>query len=212
MAIELDVFLPHILPDVAGCPAFTARLAIIEAAIEFCTKSGAWTETLALIPTTSGDYSYAPALPAGARALLITNVWAASSELTAKTMTEIARLIPDWQTAQGTPVYFNQENWTEFRVYPTPNAPGAAALTVRAQLAPTRAATTLPDFIADRHFQGIVSGALARLMLKPAQAWSNPPLAAYHKEEFLIACGDAKVAIFHDRVQGSLRVTPRRFQ
>ena len=211
MAIELDVFLPHILPDVAGCPAFTARLAIIEAAIELCTDSGAWTETLDLIYTSAGTHSYELDLPKDARALLITNVWAPSGELTAKSVTEIARLVPDWQSAKGTPAYFNQQNWTEFRVYPIPNSPESAALTVRAQLAPTRAASTLPDFMADRHFQGIVSGALARLMLKPAQAWSNPQLAAYHKTEFRLACGNAKVEIFHDRVAGSMRVTPRRF-
>jgi hypothetical protein len=211
MTVSIDTFLPHILPDVAGCPRFTALQAVIESAIAFCEESHAWKETLPLIALVDDQHSYAPVLPAGSRVILVTEVWAADRELHPATMSEITDLYPDWQTAQGTPRHYNQQDWQQFRVYPIPKDQVSASLTVRAALAPTRAATTLPDFMADRHFQGIVSGALKRLMLKPGQAWSNPTLAAYYENEFRLACANAKTAIFHDRVQGSARVRPRRF-
>lgn len=211
MATDIDVILPHVLPDVSGCPAATARLAIIEAAIELCTKSGAWTEILDLVYTNNGTHSYELDLPKDSRALLITDVWAGSRLLAPKTMAELSRVLPDWQTAQGDPSYYNQQNWEELRVYPTPNNPASQALTVRAQLAPKRGATTFPDSLVDRRLQGIAAGALARLMLKPGQSWSNPQLAAFHQNVFLTDCGNARVEQFHERVQGSVRVTPRRF-
>lgn len=210
MATSIDVFIPNILPSVIGCPDFSMRSAVIESAIELCTKASAWTETMDLVLLRQGSHSYEIDLPKDARVLLVKNVWASKGELTSKTMTEIAGLIPDWQTAQGEPRYFNQLNWEEFRVYPIPNSSNAA-LTVRASLAPLRTSTTLPTSFVDRYFQGIVAGAIARLAIVPGQAWSNPQLAAYYKTEFNTACGEAKVEIFHDRVAGSMRVTPRRF-
>lgn len=211
MAPSIDVFLPYILPSAIACPDFSARSAIIEAAIDFCTNSSAWTETLDLIYISGGTHSYELDVPKDSRAVLIKNVWAEDRELVAKPMSEIACRLPNWQTAQGDSMYFNQQNWEELRVYPTPNNPAAATLTVRASLAPTRSAKTLPQFLVDRHFQTIVSGALARLLVVPSQQWSNPQLSAYYKAEFSQACGIAKAEIFHDRVPGSMRVAPRRF-
>ncbi|WP_017879730.1 phage adaptor protein [Janthinobacterium sp. CG3] len=183
----------------------------MEAAIEFCTYSGAWSETLDFVYMSNGTHSYDLELPKGSRALVISNVWTKSGSLVSKTMHEIAGLIPDWQTAQGQPVYYNQQNWDELRVYPTPNGTDLGTLTVRTSLAPTRAATTLPNFLVDRYLQTIAAGALYRLLIVPAQGWSNPQLAAYFKTEFNAGCAAAKVEIFHDRVAGSARVTPRRF-
>jgi hypothetical protein len=211
MTTPIDVFLPHVLPSVIGCPDFTARSAILEAAIKFCTDSHAWTETLDLLYLSNGTHSYELDLPKDTRAAMVKNVWAANGELTSKTMDEIVARIPNWQTARGTPLYFNQLNWEELRVYPIPNSPESTALTVRAALAPKRTATTFPDSFADRNFQAIVSGALGHLMMLPGQAWSNPALAAYHKGEFDAAVGAAKVEMFHERVAGSTRVAPRRF-
>ncbi|WP_426106368.1 hypothetical protein [Massilia sp. TSP1-1-2] len=211
MTTSIDVFLPHVLPSVIGCPDFSARSAIVEAAIKFCEASHGWTETLDLLYMSNGTHSYELDLPKDTRAVMIKNVWAAKGELIGKNMTEIAANIPDWQTARGTPRFFNQLNWEEMRVYPTPNNPTAAALTVRAALAPKRTASTFPDSFADRNFQAIVSGALWKLLVVPGQAWSNAPLAAYHLGEFNAAVATAKVEMFHDRVQGNARVAPRRF-
>jgi len=211
MPTPIDVFLPHILPSVIGCPDFSARSAVVEAAIEFCTRSHGWTETLDLLYLSKGNHSYELDLPMDARLVMVKNVWAARGELTSKTMDEITRELPDWQSARGDPRFYNQLNWEELRVYPTPNRPESAPLLVRAALAPKRTATTFPDSFADRNFQTIASGALARLLIVPGQAWTNPPLAAYHKNEFDKAIGDVKVEMFHDRVAGSTRVAPRRF-
>ncbi|MET3134957.1 hypothetical protein AAKU55_005260 [Oxalobacteraceae bacterium GrIS 1.11] len=212
MAASIDIFIPHILPSVLACPDFSIRSAIIEAAIEFCGDAGAWTETLDPIHMSAGTHSYELDVPKDARALVVKNVWARNGALVAKTMDDIAALMPDWQSAQGTPAYYNQQDWDELRVYPTPgDGDAGGTLSVRASLAPTRGASTLPNFLVERHFQTIVAGALARLMLVPGQGWSNPQLAAYFKNEFRLACANAKVELFHDRVACNLRVAPRRF-
>jgi hypothetical protein len=211
MTTSIDVFLPHILPSVIGCPDFSVRSAIVEAAIKFCTESHAWTETLDTLYLNNGTHSYELDLPKDTRVVLVKNVWADQGELTDATMTEISSQIPNWQSARGTPRFYNQLNWEELRIYPTPSAPATTALTVRAALAPKRTATTFPDSFADRNFQAIVSGALWKLMLTPGQAWANPSLAAFHKGEFDIAVGTAKAEMFHERVVGNVRVAPRRF-
>lgn len=211
MTTSTDVFVPHILPSVIGCPDFSVRSAVVEAAIEFCTKSHAWTEVLDLLYMSNGTHSYELDLPKDSRAVLIKNVWCASGELVPATIDQIVAAIPAWQTAMGTPRFYNQLNWEEMRVYPTPNSPTAAALTVRAALAPKRTATGFPDSFADRYFQAIVSGALARLVAVPGQAWSNPQLGAYNQALFDRAVADAKVEMAHERVVGTMRVAPRRF-
>jgi hypothetical protein len=211
MTTSIDVFIPHILPSAIGCPDFSVRSAIVEAAIAFCTESHAWTETLDLLYLSNGTHSYELDLPKDSRAVLVKNVWCANGELAPATMEHILAAIPTWQTARGTPRFYNQLNWEELRIYPIPNNPASSALTVRAALAPKRTATTFPDSFADRNFQAIVAGALGRLLLVPGQAWSNAQLGEYYKSEFRLAVGSAKVELAHDRVVGSTRVAPRRF-
>lgn len=211
--MTLEEFYPYILAEVPGCPDPLININLVASAIEFCTKSLAWSETTAAIPLVDAQPDYVITAPANARALMPRDVWVDGSRMDPKTVDELAKVLPNWLTATGsTPAFYNAAiTRGAIRVYPTPANVTTQALTIRAAFIPTPAATALPDFLGQYHMEAIASGAKARLMGMPTVPWSNPALGMYHKELFGAAIVDARITEVHDRVQGSVSITPRRF-
>lgn len=211
--MTLDEFYPYILAEVQGCPDPTININLVAAAIEFCTKSLAWSETTAPIALVNTQANYVITAPSDSRALMPRDVWLDGSRLVPKTVDELAAVLPNWPTATGSnPAYYNASvTRGSIRVYPTPASVVAQALLIRAAYIPTPAAQTLPDFLGHYHMEAIASGAKARLMATPTKDWFNPELGLYHRGMFDAAIIDAKNTEAHDRVQGSISVVPRRF-
>ena len=211
--MKVEDFFPYVLVDVLGCPDPSLRIAIVSAAAEFCRETLAWTEVQDPILLENGVSSYEMDTPLQAYASTVRSAYVGARPLTPITPDVLRTAMPDWATAQSTePVYFNQTVERGFiTVYPTPYAVTTQALSVTAAFVPTIAATSLPDFLGQRHVDVIASGAKARLMMTPLTAWSNPSLAAYHRQLFDAGVIDARISEAHGRVPGSLRAQSRKF-
>lgn len=211
--MTLEEFYPYILVEAPGCPDPLINLNLVAAAIEFCTKSLAWTAFTTAIPLVEAQSDYVITAPADAQALMARDVWVDGSRMVAKTADELAQVLPNWQTDTGTtPAYYNSAAARgSIRVYPKPVGVTTQALTMRAAFIPTPAATALPDFLGQYHMEAIASGAKARLLNMPNVQWSNIALGVYHRQIFDNAIVDARIVELHDRVQGSMTVAPRRF-
>ena len=211
--MKVEDFYPYILTDVLGCPDPTLRVAVVSAAAEFCRETLAWTEVQDPIVLEDGVSDYELDAPSQAYAVTVRSAYVGGRQLLPTTLPALHSLMPNWAAAQSTePTHYNQTVDRGFiTVYPKPASVTDQTIQVTAAFAPTLSATNLPDFLGQRHVEVIASGAKARLMSIPMAAWSNPALAAYHKQLFDAGVLDAKNAEAHGRVPGSIRVQPRKF-
>lgn len=182
-------------------------------AMDFCEKTRVWDEIQDPFLIKDGVSLYDVDAPTGARLLGVSDVWAAGYALTPITMNALSRVLPAWQTAQSSrPVYYNAaRDRSSLTLFPTPMDAQRAPLTIRAQYAPKRSAVVLPDFLAERYLDALVSGAKARLMTQANVPWSSPQTGMYHQQAYDSDVIAARIQQIHDRVDGPLRVASRRF-
>ena len=183
-------------------------------AMDFCTRTSVWDEIqdpVALIDGLS-DYDMEPP-SRQARVLTISQVWVSGQTLESITMTQLPNVLPNWQSATAPlPRYYNAaRDWKAITVFPTPRDAERALMTFRAQYAPTRTATTLPDFLLERYLDALVSGTKARLMTQVNVPWSNPANGMYQAGLYEQAVTNARIDQLHERTPGVLRVAPRKF-
>ena len=94
-------------------------------------------------------------------------------------------------------------------VLDTPSGPNTVATIVAR---PALDAKTLPEAVADPYLDGLVSGALYRVLRTPADPWGNPNLAQSHARQFRYwrAQAAAAVNLHHDQSR-TARVQARPF-
>lgn len=208
----LTAFHPFVATEVIGCPDPTINQALLLTAIEFCRETKAWTEIQEPIVLLNGIYEYEMDYPADAQVQTVRDVWIGSRKLDPVTMAGLQSVIPDWSIAQGSePSHYNLAGEIPLlRVFPIPVNP-TQSMVVRATYTPSISATTLPDFLGQRHIEGIASGAKARLMAMPGTPWSNPELSVYYRSVYDQAILNTRIEEAHDRVPGTIRVQPRSF-
>lgn len=213
--MQLDAFLPLVMPEVMGCPEPVARSAIMVAANEFCRDTMSWTDFTTPAPIQEGVSDYVLQVPAGGYVVSVLDVWLDGSPMRSATMGELSELLPGWMNAGSSqPAYYNQAKVRgTLTVYPRPVNIASAApnLIARCAYAPVVSSAVLPDFLGGDYLDAIASGAKSRLMAMPAVTWGNPALATYHKGLF---DGAKEVAIGTEargRVRGSGFVTSRSF-
>lgn len=211
--MKVDDLLQHIRLELPGVMDLIISQAIVNTAMDFCTRTLVWDEVQDPILLVDNISQYDMDAPSGARVLTIGKVWMATHELRAITLHELPQYLPAWQSATDpVPRFYNAaHDWRAITVYPTPLGANGALLTLRAQYAPKVTATTLPDFLPERFLDALLSGARARLMSQAGVPWENQPLAAYHKGLYEGAIVDARITQIHDRVPSGLTVQPRRF-
>ena len=202
-------FFPYVLTEVLGCPDPTLRLQIVSAAAEFCRETLAWTESQDAVPLVNGVSDYEIEAPAQSYAYTVRDVWLGGRRLQPITLHAMQGM---GVGESNEPTHYNASTERgSIRVYPTPINVTDQALVMRAAFVPTMAATTLPDFLGQRHMEVIASGAKAKLMMIPGVAWSNPQLGAYYRQIFDAGIVNSRIEEAHDRVPGTIRVQPRSF-
>lgn len=198
--IELDGFLPVIMPHVAGCPEPTAFGKIIEAAQEFCERTRLWRDEDTF--TLSADGCNIPCAPVGATVFQIEAAFVDEQQLEPISYPELNRQSPDWRNQDGQARYISQALPGSVVV-----APGKAEGKLRlvTLLRPADDADMLPDFLLTEYRQAIADGALARLLMIPTQSFSDPERAAYFAMRF-----ESKLnALFAQNVKGQQRAPAR---
>jgi hypothetical protein len=210
--MTLDDLLPRLLVDVPSCPDFTAKLALVDAAIAFCEKTNAWNEIQDPFTLIDGQDIYDIDVPTDAQVARVMSVWSATRPLIPKTMAQITALMPNWQSAVGSaPLYFNSStSSTQVRVFPKPMQALRAPLTPRVAYKPTLAATTLDDQLVNDYLQPLLIGAKSLLMLQRNKPWSDPQMAGLLAQGFAEAITEARIDITHERVESDIVATPGR--
>ena len=196
-------FLSRIMPSVMGCPIPIATMAILDTVDELCRESRVLREAQS-IPVIAGtdQYTITP-VTAGAFAVEVLFARIDDAEpLELITPDLLNRIV----TTTSDPIYIEQVSSGMVRLHPEPSLPGSMALTVVLSVLP--AATTVPALL-DRWRDGIVGGALARLMAMPNQPWANPQSATGYRQVFSQAVDSATTYATLGGARATLRVQPQ---
>lgn len=112
------------------------------------------------------------------------------------------------QTAEYTAYTYDLmlDEWVEAN---TPSQDYDLVLTLALQ--PDLSAATVPDWLYNRHYRAIVSGALAELLAQPGRDWSNIQLADIHAGRFQKEVAAMKRRLFEGYTGQSRRVRMSTF-
>jgi len=182
-----------VLPLVEGAPAPAIEDAILDAAVEFCTRTRllrTFLDPLTLVPGTT-EYELDPP-EADTQIVDVTAAWLPEGPLNPATRPELEELFPDgwaWRqvgtTAEVRRFYCRLPGFVQLVPAVTVKAPRALRLEVA--YAPTRAARELHDVLLNRYAEQLASGALARLHQHKA-GYADAGRASAYLTEFEQAC------------------------
>jgi hypothetical protein len=213
--LNLDVFLPRLLPSVTGCPVPLARQALIDSAIEFCEESGVVRGTTDPVTMIAGVATYDIDLPADLLTVQVLRAWYGTRELTPapdSLITAVGAYIPDPNSGLGQePIYFMASSPTEVTLYPAPGAGATDKLVLRVSTKPTRAAALVENLLYEDWAETLVAGALRRLHGTPDTPFFSDGAAARQNALFQFGIVRARAESLRGRVRSSLAVVGRAF-
>ena len=201
MSKAFSTFYNDLLPELPGCTSGLLDIHLREVAREFCSDTSSWRVDLAQIPMVAEQTDYTLTSPDVAgeivRPLVLriagVLVWASSDQ-------------PEWLDEQPTwhstrPPFSMNVSGTQIRLQEQP----AGAIDLAVVLSPTRAATTLPDYLYDVHSEAIRAGVLARLMVMGGKPWTNERLGQWYEQRWTsmlnFAAHDAAVGFTRARLR-----------
>lgn len=183
--IELDVFLPKIMPYAPGCPEPTAMAAIVTAAQTFCERTRLWRyrDQFNVTPTSCNIMC----APCDATVFEIESAHLGDCKLDPISLADLEFKHPTWrQFSESSGRWITQVEPDTVMVVP----PTTGTLTLALILRPSDCAEQLPDFIGSLYRQCIADGALAEILMLPGQPFYAPDRAQYYAGRFESKLGE----------------------
>ena len=171
--MTLDDLLAFVLPHVKFCPNAVARFHIRQAVIKLCEGSLVWREYQTAVATVADQTAYSYATAAGQRVAKLLSATIDGKDLIVSD--------PTLGAASGSSQARIFGGMSGFEVRPAPAA-GSSIITFAA-VAPTLAATTIPDGFA-QFAEEVGRGARASIMLVPDEKFTNLTLGAGLQQAF----------------------------
>lgn len=202
--MKFEAMTPYVLPSLGGCTEDLAIRHLRLAARDFFARTGVWKETLPDVQTAADTTVYPMAVPDGAEFARLLEV-SVDGEPVDELVTQ----------QQGNAYLRDEEDcsaaWVieqrDLGLY-MPSPVADVAIVVEAVLRPTLTSTEVPDQYAEQHLEGIVHGALARLLALPRVPWQSAQDAANERAEFESAITAAAGMAGVGHIQGRLRTRP----
>lgn len=191
--IKYSDLIDDVLPFLTADPSDpVTENAIKRTVIEFCSGSWIWKSFQEPISVQSGINTYDLDVDTGTD---ITTVLAAELDglpLKPRDVQFLNAEIPRWKTVAGTVKYFTQIDTETIILAPLPGATYQNGLTITTALQPSQDSIGFPAWIFNQFIYAIVDGAVARLMLMPGKAWSDPATGLDKRNKFESAIANAK--------------------
>ena len=200
--------LPEILPHATGVPRIIAENEIRNTVIDCCKEAGIWQHVFDPIDSIVGQSDYnIPVMNVGDHAEMHRPVWVLYKGERLHPITHLGaeKEYPNHrQAALGKqPKVFVQRSREVVSIIPLPteweyNEAGEAtnilpdAITIRAELKPTRRSTTTDQEVLEEYHELVVAGTLARLLRQPNQTWTNGRASDSYAATYAIQMGKAK--------------------
>lgn len=201
-----DLFV-YVLPEVLGCPEFTAERAIRDTCIDFCARTNLYRADVLTIVAVPNVTDYELDAPTGTEANHVTAILRNGRPLTAVPYEDAFMRIE--VSDRSPPQYYAQYDNNNLLIGPKP----AERENLKAiyTLKPTQRSTSIPDTIGLEWREAIVSGALFRLQMMSGQPWLDGASASANAQIYERAIGAAIRQSKYGHGGASLTVTPREF-
>lgn len=197
--IDLDVFMPRILPYAPGCPEPTAYANIIKAAQVFCERTRLWRDCdqFNVTPTSCNVVC----APSGAEVFEFEHSRFDGCDLEPISLGDLNAKHPTWrQMSPGGVRWITQVEPGSVLLVPG----GTGTLDLSTFLRPTDDAEQLPDLFS-QYTQVIADGALGEILMLPAQSFTDPSRAQFYSMRF-----DNRIdELFNRTIQGQQRAPIR---
>lgn len=177
--IDLDEFFPSIMPYAPGCPEPSAALAVVNAAQIFCERTRLWRNEDRFELT--GAECDVVCAPDNAMLFEIEHAEVDGRRIDPIAWSDLNRDFPHWRDSDGQARWYTQTQPGTLQVLPY-SATGTLRLST--VLRPAGDADQLPDFLFKQYRREIADGALADLLMLPAQSFSNPEMAQFYALRF----------------------------
>lgn len=207
-------FLPEVLPFVDGCPDLIAKNAVRNAAIELCALGRIWRYDLDPISIAADVPEYDLNYPSSTYVADILRAVLDGTPIYGKTREDLDAEVPGWEGDRATPEkgdaigYVLSSDKRKIRIVRCPDKTIANGLIVEAALKPSRAVTTLEEFIFEEHLETIAQGAKAKLFEMEGMSWANATAGQSCRKKFLDACAAASVKSAQSHGRTALRTKP----
>lgn len=204
--IELDVFMPKIMPYAPGVAEPTAFGAIIKAAQELCERTRLWRDEDVF--TITPDSCDVVCVPEGADLFEIEHATINGYALEPISIGDLNRNEPDWQSrASDLGRWITQTMPGSVMVVPRCHGTLRLSTTLR----PSNDADRLPDFIGRLHQNIIADGALAEILMTPSQPFTAPDRAQFYMMRFEAGLSRLSNASVKGQQRAKARTRPSYF-
>jgi hypothetical protein len=208
--VAYSVFFPLIAPLLPKVPEPTLELAVKNACIEFCKGTLCWQEQMDPLTVIANEASYEMDTPTGAALTMPVELYFGGNRLFKRTPSEISsKFTRDWQLLRGTPSAYTQFNPNEVMLVLCPESTMANALTGTLAFQPSRASTTVPDFLYEEYAEQIVAGAAARLYAIPNEPFTDQKAALAYARQFRSDIANTRASMSQGLLQAPKRVAFR---
>lgn len=210
----LTSFYPYIVPHVSGCPEITIDTHLMSSIIEFSERTMILErdhDPVTIVKDIS-DYDFEPPIN-NHLVIKIVNAWCQGQSLHPIAPDGITDPTiynrfanKDNSVVTGKPRNIFQKDERTFTLLPVPDETVAQSLTMRVALKPTRSATTVEDVFYEDYAEIIADGALSKLMLIPAQKFTNPQMAGIHNQKFVMGINKIKQIATRGFVRSNVKI------
>lgn len=177
--IDLDVFLPSILPYAPGVAEPTALKAVVVAAQRFCERTRLWRDTDQF--AVSADSCDVVCTPPDAVLFEIESARFNDQKLDAVSLDWLDRHHTDWRNRTGDAAsWITQFTPGSVRVVPI----CSGTLSLSTVLRPADEAESLPDFLGALYRTTIADGALAEILMTPGRMFTDVARASFYQKRF----------------------------
>ena len=157
-----------------GCPDTLVENHLRSATIDFAERSKAYVLDLDPITTVSGVYEYDFDQPSGTEVHQILWMTYDGNDMDPISPRSLELNYPDWRDRTSRPHVYLQKTPSTFWVVPVPQTTLTNGLITSVALKPTRTTTNIDTTFSNSYRDGIIYGALYRLLRIPGKDWSDP--------------------------------------
>jgi hypothetical protein len=213
--LAYTTYVPDVLIYAPGAPQLTIVDALRKSARQFFYESlafRAWLDPFDLTINVS-TYDLDADLPVETDLAQIMLVNCDNLTIDEATHDEFLRLDPKWPTLTGTnPSYYTALNHKgHFSITPVPTATITNAFNVQVAVYPSLASTGIEQGYFEEFKDGIIDGALSRLLAMPDRPWTDVKMAVVRLTDFQRQVLFAKIQASKGNVRRDVMVQMRRW-
>jgi len=185
-----DAWVDSLMPKLSGAILENVKQVVDETIIELLSRSGVWRANIGPFSVIKNKqevfiepvYSQ---LVVGS----VKRVWFNTTEIF-----PIADATSLTSITTATPLQYSVHSNDVLMLTPSPEATASKIVTVGATLLPKRGTYIVPKFVFDKYFEGVISGALAKLYREPNRPYTDINLSTINERKFRGAVGTARAS------------------